>query len=136
MSADLPNMVFNKIPFETKKQLADALQQCTVGQGHGDGQVHLVTVEPYRIAWRDPVSELVDRHTLPQVAWYLEHDRWENQLINTCTVPNCVSHLKPADVGPEEEDADLKLVEKQAVTLADLYRKGKKRGLISARSGY
>ena len=36
----------------------------------------------------------------------------------------------------EKDDLDLQLVQKQAVTLADLYRKGKKRGLISARSSY
>jgi len=37
----------------------------------------------------------------------------------------------------EDEDAgDLLLIQKQAVSLADLYRKGKARGLLTARSAY
>lgn len=35
-----------------------------------------------------------------------------------------------------KDELDLALVQKQAVTLADLYRKGKKRGLITARASY
>jgi hypothetical protein len=34
------------------------------------------------------------------------------------------------------DEADLALVEKQAVSLADLYRKGKKKGLLTAQSHY
>ena len=37
----------------------------------------------------------------------------------------------------EDQDAeDLRLVQRNAVTLADLYRKGKQRGLLSSRSAY
>lgn len=37
----------------------------------------------------------------------------------------------------EDQDAeDLRLVQRNAVTLADLYRKGKARGLLSSRSAY
>ena len=37
----------------------------------------------------------------------------------------------------KEQDADdLLLIQKQAVSLADLYRKGKARGLLSPRSAY
>lgn len=37
----------------------------------------------------------------------------------------------------EDQDADdLLLIQRQAVSLADLYRKGKARGLLSPRSAY
>jgi hypothetical protein len=36
----------------------------------------------------------------------------------------------------DQDAADLLLVQRNAVTLADLYRKGKARGLLSSRSEY
>lgn len=74
-----------------------------------------------------------------QVAWFLEHDKWEDDVVNSCAVAGCVTHLR---LGSETEEADakddplLKLVEKTSVTLADLYRKGRAKGLLAPRSDY
>jgi len=52
-----------------------------------------------------------------------------------CSQPTCTVHLKIEQ--PQVTDDDLlKLVERNSVSLADLYRKGRARGLIAARSTY
>lgn len=76
-----------------------------------------------------------------QVAWFLEHDRWEDDVVNSCAVTGCVTHLKlkGADIEEaegKEDDPLLKLVERTSVTLADLYRKGRAKGLLAPRSDY
>ena len=54
----------------------------------------------------------------------------------TCTpLRRCAEHLIN-DAMDTHDEADLALVEKQAVSLADLYRKGKKKGLLTAQSHY
>jgi hypothetical protein len=72
--------------------------------------------------------------TVQQVQWYLEHGRWEDELVASCGVKLCTTHLR---VEGNNEDDLLKLVERSSVSLADLYRKGKARGLVLTRtSGY
>jgi hypothetical protein len=72
--------------------------------------------------------------TVQQAQWYLEHGRWEEELVASCGVKLCTSHLRVD--GNDEADL-LKLVERSSVSLADLYRKGKARGLVLTRtSGY
>lgn len=77
------------------------------------------------------------KRTFQQVCWALEHDRWEDLVTNSCDQPRCTSHLKIDTTTTAPTDDELmKLVERNSVSLADLYRKGRARGLISARSGY
>jgi hypothetical protein len=75
-----------------------------------------------------------------QVAWFLEHDRWEDEVVEACAVAGCLTHLKlkGADIEEAEDKDDplLKLVERTSVTLADLYRKGRAKGLLAPRSDY
>lgn len=123
--------VFNTEPFGDLKALSDALYLTVIGVVL-EGKPHFVQPEPINFLCQ------LDAHTTKvmtaqQVTWFLEHDAWEDNII--ADPVNSISHLKLADVSTKD-DKDLALVQKQAVTLADLYRKGKKRGLISARSSY
>jgi hypothetical protein len=54
----------------------------------------------------------------------------------TCTpFSRCAEHLINAALDARDE-ADLALVERSAVSLADLYRKAKQKGVLTARSQY
>jgi hypothetical protein len=131
VTADPDTPVFNKNPFVDIGALSDALQLTVTGVTI-DGTSHLVQTE--RVNFLCQVSDTeVKVVTAQQVAWFLENGAWEENII--ADPVNSISHLKLADA-ESQDDKDLALVQTQAVTLADLYRKGKKRGLISARSGY
>lgn len=81
-------------------------------------------------------------HTPQEVAWFLENDRWERNVLITCGTQYCSTHvnltLSPPAAGKleAEDDEVLELVQRTSVTLADLYRKGRARGVIAARSEY
>jgi hypothetical protein len=79
-------------------------------------------------------------HTPEEVAWFLDNDRWERDLISYCGVEFCTSHVNLADAEAArleaKDDEELELVQRTSVTLADLYRKGRARGVIAARSAY
>ena len=71
-----------------------------------------------------------------QASGYLQMGDWE-PVSPTCGVAECVrpDHLDHAHIVKEQED--LQLVANQAVNLADLYRAGRKKGLLTAQStGY
>jgi hypothetical protein len=79
----------------------------------------------------------VDRvKTVAQVKWFLDNDAWEDTLYTTCEVPGCISHLGLSDV-PKDEDLLALVQSDNKVSLAQLYQRGRQKGLISARSsGY
>lgn len=122
--------VYNKQPFVDIKALSDALQSTVTGVTI-DGRAHLVQkdVVGFLCQVNDTEAKVM---TAQQVAWFLENNAWENEVVCEFGIRNSISHL----VIPDKDESDLALVQKEAVTLADLYRKGKKRGLISARSSY
>lgn len=80
--------------------------------------------------------------TPEEVAWFLENDRWEHNVLTTCGTKYCSTHVNltlsdpAADKLEAEDDVELELVQRTSVTLADLYRKGRAKGVISARSAY
>jgi hypothetical protein len=74
--------------------------------------------------------------SVQQASGYLQMEDWES-VSPTCGVVECVrlDHLDHAHIVKEQED--LQLVANQAVNLADLYRAGRKKGLLTAQStGY
>jgi hypothetical protein len=75
-----------------------------------------------------------------QVAWFLENDNWEDDVVSYCGTSFCTSHvnLGSAEAARLEakDDEELELVQRTSVTLADLYRKGRAKGVIAARSAY
>jgi hypothetical protein len=74
--------------------------------------------------------------TVQQASGALQMGDWES-VLPTCGVVECVrpDHLDHATVVKDEQD--LQLVASHAVSLADLYRKGRKAGLLTAQStGY
>jgi hypothetical protein len=74
--------------------------------------------------------------TVAQVKWFLENDAWEQHVYTTCEVPGCVNHLALADV-PKDEELLALVQSDNKVSLAQLYQRGRQKGLISARSsGY
>ena len=100
---------------------------------------------------RMPVSETATIETLEgavktpqQAAWWLENEAWEDHVISTCGREGCCTHLKldlsaePADAGDTAatEEALLGLVQRQSTTLADLYRRGRKKGLLAPQQDY
>ena len=77
-----------------------------------------------------------DIRSFQQASGYLQMGDWE-PVSPTCGVAECVrpDHLDHAHIVKEQED--LQLVANQAVNLADLYRAGRKKGLLTAQStGY
>ena len=68
-----------------------------------------------------------------QAAWFLEHESIEevDSLTSACGLDDCISHLQFKTPAVTDEDL-LQLVQRSSVSLADLYRKGKQRGLIKA----
>jgi hypothetical protein len=96
-----------------------------------DGAMHTVL--------KDDAPATIDTFAGPrsfqQICWAMEHNRWEDTVKASCSQPTCTVHLKIEQ--PQVTDDDLlKLVERNSVSLADLYRKGRARGLIAARSTY
>ena len=74
--------------------------------------------------------------SVQQASGWLQMEDWE-PVSPTCGVVECVrpDHLDHAHIVKEQED--LQLVANQAVNLADLYRAGRKKGLLTAQStGY
>lgn len=74
--------------------------------------------------------------SVQQASGYLQVGDWE-PVSPTCGELECVrpDHLAEAHIVKEQED--LQLVASHAVSLADLYRKGRKAGLLTAQSsGY
>ena len=106
--------------------------------------------------WMDPSMQVITEDgpwPAAQTAWFLEHGVWVTDLYALCDEPRCIlpSHLTAdkdkAEAKAKADKADLKrqrdkdeelmrLVERQSVTLATLYKKGKARGLLSSRSAY
>lgn len=100
-----------------------------------NGKLHRVrTVESVRIQTED------GPRTPEQVAWFLENDRWEDDLVPICGTAFCSSHMTLGGIGPGiiegTDDKELELVQRTSVTLADLYRKGRAKGVIAARTSY
>lgn len=74
--------------------------------------------------------------SVQEASGYLQMEDWE-AVSPTCGVIVCVrpDHLDHAHIVKEQED--LQLVASHAVSLADLYRRGRKAGLLTAQSsGY
>jgi hypothetical protein len=68
-----------------------------------------------------------------QASAYLQLGEWTN-VLTTCGEPDCLLHLTTLTAAKEEED--IALVTRHAVSLADLYRAGRSRGLLAARTEY
>lgn len=97
--------------------------------------------------WVDPSMQVITEDgpwPAAQAVWFLEHGVWVTDLYALCDEPRCIlpTHLTvskdeaEAKAAADKEEALMQLVQRQSVTLADLYRKGKMRGLISSRSAY
>jgi hypothetical protein len=77
-----------------------------------------------------------DLRSAQQASGYLQMGDWE-PVLPTCGVVECVrpDHLDHTHIVKDEQD--LQLVAAHAVSLADLYKAGRKRGLLTAQStGY
>ena len=87
----------------------------------------------------DVVIESLDgtARTPQQAAWWLENDAWEDEVLSSCGRDGCCTHLKLGEnTTTATEDELLGLVQRQSVTLADLYRKGRKKGLLAPQQDY
>lgn len=113
---------------QLRKQLVD-------GSATSEDAEHLIwTNESMQILTED------GPRTGRSTAWFLEYDLWVDTLYVTCAEPSCIriGHLTSShDEWQQARDTrDLALVQKQAITLADLYRRGKARGLLKPGSTY
>jgi hypothetical protein len=100
-----------------------------------NGQLHRVRIVPaVRIQTAD------GDHTPEEVVWFLDNDQWDRDVVSYCGVEYCSSHVNLADAEAArleaEDDEVLELVQRTSTTLADLYRKGRAKGVIAASSGY
>ena len=96
----------------------------------------------YVPAWDDWATT---HRTAAQVSWFLHTGTWEPHLYSLCEHLNCLTpeHLSttpwdpPWDPPPAQTDEQLlALVETHSVSLADLYRRGRARGLLAPRTAY
>jgi hypothetical protein len=127
---------------ETSEWRADLLMQFeyhTRPSTQGDGTHRVPDNDEYgpdRSKMRVTIDGVDEIKTVAQVKWYLENDAWEQHVYTTCEVPGCVNHLALADV-PKDEDLLALVQSDNKVSLAQLYQRGRQKGLISARSsGY
>ena len=100
-----------------------------------NGKLHRVRTVP------DVRVQTSDGYRTPeQVAWFLENDKWEHDVVSYCGTDFCTSHVNLADAEAArmeaKDDEELELVQRTSVTLADLYRKGRAKGVIAARTSY
>lgn len=100
-----------------------------------NGKLHRVrTVEGVRVQTEDGAR------TPEEVAWFLENDQWDWDIVPYCGIQFCCSHINLAEAETArieaKDEGDLELVQRTSVTLADLYRKGRAKGVIAARSAY
>lgn len=93
--------------------------------------------------WVDPTMRVLTEdgpRTAQQTVHYLEFHQWIDNLYVTCDTPGCLrmDHITDdkakADAVKDEEL--MHLVQRTSVTLADLYRKGKARGLLTSGTAY
>lgn len=116
----------------TYKQLFDQLAEGSATTPNGECQL-----------WIDPTMRVLTEdgpRSAQQATWYLHVGEWVPTLHSTCGTPGCLrmDHLTD-DKAKAQAAADeeiLRLVQRNSVTLADLYRKGKKKGLLLSRSPY
>lgn len=106
-----------------------------VAEGSASEDDHLI--------WLDDSMQVLteDGPRLPaQTLWFIDTDQWVDDLYVTCGKPGCikVEHLTtdPKAAQAAKDARDLALVQKSAVTLADLYRRGKAKGLLKPGSPY
>jgi hypothetical protein len=76
-----------------------------------------------------------------QYAWNHMHMEWvdDTDLSSTCDTPGCVKHLGEQQEEPKPDPVEeqvVRLVQRKSVTLADLYRKGRAKGLLTSIRGY
>lgn len=91
------------------------------------------------LVWLDPsVLVLTEDGPRPaqQASGYLALGEWREDLATTCGSGLCVhpGHITTASAA--KDAADLELVQRTSVTLADLYRKAKNKGLLMAAREY
>lgn len=125
---------------ESKESLNRRLDAQTCMSPDGDGS-HRMPVQqddygpnPF-FMWVD-IDDQPVRKNLQEVQWFLEHDAWESDVTQSCDVPLCITHLELKNV-PKDEDLLALVQSDNKVSLAQLYQRGRQKGLISARSsGY
>jgi hypothetical protein len=111
-----------------KDALIEQVSEATVTTEDGD---HLVQMYQSNLIYSEG-----DLKSVQQASGFLQMGDW-TPVAPTCGVPECCrpDHLDDAHIVKDEED--LQLVASHAVSLADLYRQGRKRGLLSPQSsGY
>lgn len=98
----------------------------------------------------DPEARIITTdgpRTPHQVVYYLATKRWVDSFYPLCEVPDCITgiHFTPdqahstrywATVQAAQDEVVLQAIETHQVSLADLYRKGKARGLLTGRTLY
>jgi hypothetical protein len=83
----------------------------------------------------DLIRSTADSGPARRALWQVDKGEWVHDLEPTCGQQDCIlpDHTRPLD----KDEADLVLVQSHnTVTLAELYRKGKSRGLLTARTEY
>jgi hypothetical protein len=111
-----------------ESNLIEFIAQATATSVDGE---HLVQMD-----YSDLIRLEGHHEPVQQASGRLQLGEWE-PVAATCGEPDCCrpDHLAPAEEAKEQED--LQLVASHAVSLADLYRKGRKAGLLTAQSsGY
>lgn len=112
----------------SRDHLIEQVAEVTATSEDGD---HLV-----RMYQLDLIYSEGDLKSVQQASGYLQMGDW-TPVSPTCGEPECCrpDHLDDAATVKDEED--LQLVASHAVSLADLYRQGRKKGLLTAQStGY
>jgi hypothetical protein len=92
--------------------------------------------------WQDQAMRVITddgARSAQQVMWFLLTGNW-SEVFTTCGQSTCIRHDHLTDSAAQasavRDEEELALVERSAVSLADLYRRGKAKGLLTARTEY
>ena len=115
------------------------------------------SIENDKQCWvRDPDMHVIDKmgelHPAKQLAGWIEVGDWDAEVVQTCETKYCLNPAHWTAVEDEEDpepydpdprifesrkiEEDLRLVQVSTFSLAELYRKGRKAGLLTATTAY
>jgi hypothetical protein len=112
----------------TEDQIRSQLAEATATDESGDHLVRLYQGQ-FILSEEGPRS-------LQQASAWLSEGEWVDEVVTTCGLDECLRPDHILSQAAAKDAADLRLVAQQAVSLADLYRKARSRGLTAPATSY
>jgi len=113
-------------PTTDEPRLIEQVSETSATSEDGHHLVHLY--------YSDLIHSTADAGPARRAMWQLAKGEWITDLESGCEEQDCIlpDHTRIMN----KDESDLALVQSHTQTLAELYRKGKSRGLLTARTDY